>query len=273
MASGVRKPRGLTALDAAGFRATFWPLDVQELWGVGPKLAARMRELGIGTVGDLARAPAPALRAAFGIVGPQLREAAHGHDESPLVPYHRGVAPKSMGHEVTLPEDCADAARLEGTLLRLADQVGRRLRGEGYVGRVVTLKLRDRRFETLTRQRALAAHTAECADLFEAARSLFREHWTGGAVRLLGVSASGLEAAPGGEQSELFAPDDRRRRLREAMDRVRDRLGEASLVPLGSLAYRRRLGHVPFGAVAPRDASAPRGPGRSRGDRTRGGRA
>uniref|UniRef100_A0A832I1P5 DNA polymerase IV n=1 Tax=Eiseniibacteriota bacterium TaxID=2212470 RepID=A0A832I1P5_UNCEI len=256
MASGVRKPRGLTALDEAAFRDTFWPRDVQELWGVGPKLAARLRALGIATVGDLARAPAHALRGAFGVVGAQLREAAHGHDDTPLVPYHRGADAKSMGHEVTLPEDCADRARLEGTLLRLSDQVGRRLRAEGYVGRIVTLKLRNRRFETITRQRALPAHTAECPPMFEAVRALFRAHWTGGAVRLLGVSVSGLERATGGEQAELFAADGRRRRLREAVDRVRDRLGEASVVPLGSLAYRRAPGHVPFGVVGPRIAPA-----------------
>ena len=65
MAAGVRKPRGLTRLDEAGFRDTFWPLDVQELWGVGPKLAERMRALGIATIGALAHAPAGALSAAL----------------------------------------------------------------------------------------------------------------------------------------------------------------------------------------------------------------
>src|SRR5881296_58743 len=57
MASGVEKPRGLTALDPAGFREVFWPQDIQSMWGVGPRLAERMRSLGIKTVGDLARAP------------------------------------------------------------------------------------------------------------------------------------------------------------------------------------------------------------------------
>ena len=64
-----------------------------------------MRALGITTIGDLAHAPLPALSAAFGIIGPQLREAAWGRDETPLVPCYEGVDPKSMGHEVTLSED------------------------------------------------------------------------------------------------------------------------------------------------------------------------
>lgn len=252
MAAGVEKPRGLVALDEEGFRAVFWPEPVQSMWGVGPQLATRMRSLGITTVGELAHAPDVALKAAFGIIGPQLREAAWGRDATPLTPYHQGVEAKSMGHEVTLPEDCSDPAFLEGTLLRLSDQVSRRLRGEGYVGRTVCVKLRDHRFNTLMRQRVLPEFTADHRHVFDTARTLWRQHWRGGPLRLLGVTVSSLaRSAPAG-QTELFAPDLRARRLREALDRVRDKLGEASLVPAGSLTHRRRLGHVPFGAVGVR---------------------
>jgi DNA polymerase-4 len=257
MASGLQKPRGLTALDEEGFRGVFWPRDVQEMWGVGPKLAGRMRSLGFQTVGDLAHAPEPLLKAAFGIIGPQLREAAWGRDDTPLVPYHRSVDSKSMGHEVTLPEDCDDADFLDGTLLRLADQVGRRLRSEGYAGRTVTLKLRDHRFRTLTRQRALPDFTSACGPIYLAARALLAASWKGEPLRLLGVSVSGLARPEGSVQTELFDRDDRARRLGEAIDRVRDRLGEAIVVPLGSLVHRKRPSHVPFGT--PKPERAPRG--------------
>ena len=261
MASGVRKPRGLTALDEESFQRTFWPRDVQELWGVGPKLAVRMRSLGIVTVGDLAHAPTGVLKDALGIVGPSLREAASGHDDTPLIPYWQGVDAKSMGHEVTLSDDSGDREFLEGTLLRLSDQIGRRLRSEGFVGRTVMIKLRNSRFETLTRQRALAAATAECPLIYEVARALFRHEWNGEPVRLLGVSVTALERDPVAAQTELFGADQRALRLREAMDRVRDRLGEASLVPAGSLTHRRTLGHVPFGPLSASALLMESGPG------------
>jgi DNA polymerase-4 len=249
MASGVSKPRGLTVLDQERFRAHFGPRDVQELWGVGPRLAERLRSLGISTVGELARAPLPTLRGAFGVVGEHLREAAAGIDATPLVPYHAGADPRSMGHEVTLPEDCAAAAVLEGTLLRLADQVARRLRGGGFAGRTVALKLRDHRFHTVIRQRVLARPTDEGARIFEVARALLAANWRGGPVRLLGVSVSSLVPGRGAVQAELFETDARDRRLVEAIDRVRDRLGEAAVVPAGTLTHRRAPGHVPFGAA------------------------
>jgi DNA polymerase-4 len=222
----------------------------------------RMRSLGCKTVGDLAHAPEPFLKTAFGIIGPQLREAAWGRDDTPLQPYHRGVDAKSMGHEVTLSEDCADRAYLDGTLLRLTDQVARRLRGEGYLGRTVAIKLRNRRFETTIRQRALPEHTADCATILAVARSLLDQHWHGEPLRLIGLKVAALEHRPGGEQAELFAPETKARQLERALDQVRDRLGEASVVPLGSLTHRRTLGHVPFGAPAPR---ARERPGSSRG--------
>jgi DNA polymerase-4 len=267
MASGVQKPRGITLLSEEEFRGVFWPQDVQALWGVGPKLAEHLKALGLATVGALANAPVDLLRRRFGVVGEHLREAAWGHDQTPLIPYHEGLDPKSMGHEVTLPEDCRDPEFLEGTLLRLSDQVARRLRSDGFRGRTVTVKLRDHRFHTITRQRALAAAIDDHAGVFETARALWRENWQGEPLRLLGVSVSALEHAEE-EQLELFPTNERTKLLQGALDHLRDKLGEASVVPAGSLAYRRALGHVPFGAV--RGAPAPereRGRMRSPGER------
>ena len=258
MAAGVSKPRGLTGLEAVSFRAYYWPREVQELWGVGPKLATRMRSLGITTVGELAHAPTPALSAAFGVIGPQLREAAWGHDETPLVPYHEGVDPKSMGHEVTLSDNSADPEHLESVLLRLSDQVSRRLRKEGFVGRVVSVRLRDARFVTHIRQRVVPLHTQDATAIFETARALFRENWRREPLRLVGVTVSSLAAAPGQPQADLFDAHERSVRLRRALDAVRDRMGEASIVPAATLRQSRSLSHVPFGAISSR-TSPPRG--------------
>ncbi len=101
----------------------------------------------------------------------------------------------------------------------------------------------------MTRQRALGTGVDEHVAIFEVARSLWRANWQGEPLRLLGVSASALERRGEGEQTELFASDERSRTLQAALDKVRDKLGEASVVPAGSLIHRRTLGQVPFGAV------------------------
>jgi hypothetical protein len=120
------------------------------------------------------------------------------------------------------------------------------------VGRTVVLKLRNRRFETITRQKALSEHTDDHSVIFQTVRNLFHENWDGGAVRLIGVSLAALQKPDGAGQGELFATEDRRRRLTEVTDALRDRMGEAKLVPLGSLMHRRESRHVPFGAMSGR---------------------
>jgi nucleotidyltransferase/DNA polymerase involved in DNA repair len=243
MASGVEKPRGLVALDQEGFRGVFWPRDIQTMWGVGPKLAERMRSLGIKTVGELARAPDHVPKAAFGIIGPQLREAAWGEDDTPLVPYHRGVEAKSMGHEVTLSEDCDEPAALEGTLLRLSDQVARRLR-EGYVG-AVTLKLRDHRFVTVppalrfptTPPSGSSPPRARCT-------RTGKERCTSRGQRFLSRRCAGASCLRGS-----------RSRLAGA-DRVRDRLGKASVVPLPARSAIAAQAPAPGGLATKAPAQA-----------------
>jgi DNA polymerase-4 len=153
-----------------------------------------------------------------------------------------------MGHEVTLPRDCADPEFLSGTLLKLSDQVGRRLRGEGYTGRVVAIKLRDSRFHTVIRQRALSGFTDDHRRIYEIALALFHANWKRDPVRLIGVTVAAL-ARTGDTQAELFDAGRRQRDWRAALDRLRDRWGEASLVPAGAMTHRRDLGHVPFGAL------------------------
>ena len=84
-----------------------------------------------------------------------MRNAALGDDDGEVVPYYKGVPVKSMGHEFTLSSDIDSRERIAAHLLRLSDQVARRMRQDGYLGRIVSVKLRDSKFKTTIRQRAL----------------------------------------------------------------------------------------------------------------------
>ena len=235
MASGVQKPRGLTVLTVERYRERFWPLGVKELWGIGEKTREALEKLGIRTVGQLAKFPREFLTYHFGLNGESMQEAALGRDETPVVPYYEGIPVKSMGHEVTLAQDVADRDELLSTLLRLSDQVGRRLRADHYLGRVVSVKIRDARFRTVIRQRALPEVMDDEQQIFQTARLLLDEHWDGRPLRLIGVSVSGLVNAEGYYQQSLFAQDEHRRQMMEAVDELRDRFGEHALVKAGVL--------------------------------------
>ncbi len=235
MASGVQKPRGLTVLTIERYRERFWGRGVQELWGIGEKTKDALEKLGIRTIGQLAKFPREFLTHHFGLNGENMRDAALGLDETPVVPYYDGIPVKSMGHEITLSVDISDKEALLAQLLRLSDMVGRRLRADSYLGRVVSVKIRDAKFRTKIRQRALPEVVDDEHAIFHTASLLLGEHWDGRPLRLIGVSVSGLVSAAGHYQHSLFGTDEHRRKMLEAVDSLRDRFGESALVKAGVL--------------------------------------
>ena len=235
MASGVQKPRGLTVLTIERYRERFWVRGVQELWGIGEKTKDALARLGIQTIGQLAKFPREFLTYHFGLNGTNMQEAALGLDETPVVPYYDGIPVKSMGHETTFSKDISDKDALHAQLLRLSDMVGRRLRADHYLGRVVSVKIRDSKFRTTIRQRALPSVIDDEHEIFHTASLLLGEHWDGRPLRLIGVSVSSLVAAEGHYQHSLFGTDEHRRKMLEAVDSLRDKFGDGALVKAGVL--------------------------------------
>ena len=120
-------------------------------------------------------------------------------------------------------------------LLRLSDMVARRMRVDGYMGRVVAIKIRESNFKTTIRQRAIPEIMNDEEQIFRTASALFDENWDGRPLRLIGVSVSALVKADGSVQESLFATDEHRRRMIEAVDSLRDRFGDSALVRAGVL--------------------------------------
>ncbi len=236
MASGLHKPRGLTAMTQERYREVFWPRPVGELWGIGAKTSDALGRLGIRTVGKLAVFPRELLTYHFGLNGDRMQDAARGEDDAPVVPFYEGVPVKSMGHEFTLETDLSDRVRIGAHLLRLSDQVGRRMRQDGYRGHVVSVKFRDASFQTTIRQRALPEITDDETQIYTVASALLDEHWDGRPLRLLGVSMSGLVAGAG-SQHELFESDAHRKEMTEAVDALRDKFGDGAIVRAGALRW------------------------------------
>jgi DNA polymerase-4 len=131
--------------------------------------------------------------------------------------------------------DVTSREKIAAHLLRLSDQVGRRMRQDGYVGRVVTLKLRDSKFKTYTRQRALSEAMNDEEQIYRTALALLDENWDGRPLRLLGVSVSDLSSNGEAVQPSLFDEDEHRKKMTAAVDSLRDRFGDSALVRAGAL--------------------------------------
>jgi len=134
-----------------------------------------------------------------------------------------------MGHEYTLPDDVSDPERLLSILLRLSEKVARRMRREGYLGDTITVKIRDKRFNTITRQRKIEHHVDRDDLIYLTARRLFQDNHKGEALRLLGVSVSGFVKRSEACSEPIFNQDRKYNRFIRTMDSIRDKFGEASI--------------------------------------------
>jgi DNA polymerase-4 len=232
LASARAKPDGLLVVEASRALEFLHPLPVDALWGVGERTAETLRRLGVRTVGELARTPAPVLERALGESAARtLSELAWGRDDRAVVP---SEPPRSVGHEETYPRDLDGDEEVLREVLAHAHRVAARLREEGYRARTVTLKLRLPSFATLTRSRTLARPTDSGAELFHAARDLYRRLPPGRRrFRLVGVAVSGLE--PTGVEQLALAREGRWDLAERAVDRVERRFGRGAALPAALL--------------------------------------
>jgi DNA polymerase-4 len=237
VSSAKAKPNGVLWV-LAGQEAKFLaPLDVGDIPGVGKVMEKNLQEIGIRQVGDLAALEENDLEQRFGKWGLALAGKSRGEDAGGWFDTAVGehTDPKSISHEHTFDEDTGDLERLQSTLMRLSEMVGRRLREGGYFARTIQLKLRYKDFTTITRAHSLEQPTQMDHEIFEQIRRLFLNNWKkGAAVRLLGVQTSNFEADAA--QLDLLEPtrnglgrNDRWQKVLAAADHLRDKFGESTI--------------------------------------------
>lgn len=191
IASDLEKPDGLTHLDHEDIPIRLWPLPVRKIWGVGPKSAARLAQIGVHTIGDLAALSLNRLIKLFGQAhGQYLYQAARGIDDTPIITRRKR---KSIGREITFQQDITNQAILDRVLLELTKEVVGRLRKYHYQGRTVTVKLRYADFETHTRSFTMSNSTDTLKTIEKAAHDCLQRLILTKPVRLVGVRLSHLK--------------------------------------------------------------------------------
>jgi DNA polymerase-4 len=231
VASDQAKPNGVLWVQPGQEAAFLGPLDIRRIPGVGQAGERHLHECGIRKVRDLAGLEPAFLEKRFGKWGMALAGKSRGMDSGGWFNGEIGEVsdPKSISHEHTFNEDTIDASLIEATLAHLSEKVCRRLREHDLYARNVHIKLRYSDFSTFTRSRTLDHGTQIDTEILDVARVLFQTAWTGAKIRLLGVYASSLEDQQG--QMNLLDGEktDRWRKALTAMDRIRDKYGEASV--------------------------------------------
>ena len=190
VASDFQKPDGLTVVKETEVEKFLAPLPVRKLLWVGRKTEAKLKELGVNTIGDLARYDPTALSSMFGAAGLQMHLMAKGIDRSE-VEERMGV--KSISHETAFEEDTADTTIIFQALDALCEDVLKETIDQQLLFKTVTVKIRYQGFETHTRSKTLPFLTNRLRDLQKTVNELlFANLGKERKVRLIGVRVSSL---------------------------------------------------------------------------------
>ncbi|MCW5876050.1 MAG: DNA polymerase IV [Anaerolineales bacterium] len=212
------------------------PLPCDALWGVGPKTAERLAELGLHTIGQIAAHPLRELQRQFGPQGGiDLQRRAQGIDNSPV---HASGETKSISQEETFARDTDDQRLLESLIRSQSESIANRLRRLELYGGTVKIKLRWPDFSTITRQSTLAEPSDDAVKIEAAALQLFHQNWKPGRkLRLLGVGVSKLGLPS--KQLNLWdwnpQAADKQERLDKAVRALQAEYGESAIRRAGEL--------------------------------------
>ncbi|MER9788858.1 DNA polymerase IV [Mesorhizobium sp. M0162] len=252
IASQVAKPDGLVVVDPDTELAFLHDLPVGLMWGVGPATRARLAEIGIETIGQLAKTHGGALRRLLGpAAGEKLASLAWNRDPRKLETHRRS---HSAGAQSALGRRPAEARIFGPVLLHLADRVASRLRAKSRPGRTVTVRVRFADLRAVTRSLTLDQPISATAMLAEIAEELVRGVLAANprekTISLLAVSVSQMEESaelqlelPLGLADEKQRPGSRQGLARfgadRAIDKIRQRFGREA-VGYGAVALEAR---------------------------------
>lgn len=231
------------------------PLPVSDLWGVGPATLAKLKRVGILTVADLAETDRKTLERLVGRAhGRHLHDLAQGRDARSVVPEREA---KSIGREETYANDLHSEAEIHEELVRLCDDVASRVRTANRAARTVTLKIRWSTFETVTRSVTPESPLSTGPGMVHVLQPVLEALERGGGVRLMGVSASGLQEpveqlsllVDAGEAGSVTASDQERNwsPASAAIDAIRQRFGRSAISPVSAMRSMSRSS--PWGPV------------------------
>ena len=227
LASDMDKPDGFYRILPEELEEKVWPLPIRRMMGVGGKTSQMLEQMGVTTIGQLAKVNTGLLEHLLGKQGVVMHQVANGIDDRRVEPVRES---KSVGRETTFPQDICEQYLLETILFTLADDVCHTLRISGLKGKTVSIKIRYPDFRSITRAVTLEQYTSSFEPVFAAVQDLMQHNYKDGtAVRLIGVTVSNLKKDDQiVEQQDLFqdaTAQNRQNELNKVMDKINGKYG------------------------------------------------
>ena len=229
---------GIGELHIEEVKEKLWPITpLNKIWGIGPRLEARLNRLGVHTMGELAQMDRELMKAKFGIMGEQLLDQANGIDESDI---HEIYEPKekSLSFGQTLPRDYkVKEAKL--IIRELCDDLSSKMRDNGYKTDLVSVTIGYSSNQGgFSKQMSLMKPTDDTDELFQALGDIYDRNVIDLPIRQVHISFGHLNHIHNVEQLDLFKDpkqQEERRNLQLMMDEIHNKYGKNILLRASAL--------------------------------------
>lgn len=225
IASDLEKPDGLCVIKDEEVAEVLDDLSISTIPGVGKKTAKRLNDIGIYKIKDLKRLKIEELKDLFGKHGLSLYDLIRGKDSREVSTVQEI---KSVSNETTFSEDIIDMDLLLKYLLKLSQKVTRRIRKKNLVGNTIFIKVKDNKFNVVTRRITITNYIDSTDDLYHYSQKLLNKINIKRPTRLIGVGVSGLKYKQK-QQLSLFESNKTKDDYNKAIDRIKDKFGNKSI--------------------------------------------
>jgi DNA polymerase-4 len=246
VATNEAKPNNQIMIDYGSEKAFLAPLSVKKIPMVGEKTHQKLISLGVKKIYTLQEMSMDLMERAFGMNGVSIWRKANGIDNSPVIAYSER---KSISTERTFDQDTIDVIKLKGLLTAMTENLAFQLRRGVKLCACITVKVRYSDFNTYTLQSRIPYTSADYL-LIPKAIELFDKLYNKRLlVRLIGVRLSDI--VNGNHQIDLFDDQMRSLHLYQAMDKLRDKHGDRSVMRVSGMDAKTISRWNPFNGEPP----------------------
>ena len=193
MASDYQKPMGLTIIRRKDIEKILYPLPIEDMFGIGKKSAPRLRQIGINTIGDLAKKldeEDPVILSYLGKGAEELHKWLQGYGSDEVIT--EWDDPKSIGNSTTLVKDTSEYEFIKQTFELLAEEVSMRAKKESMIGSTIQIMVKNTNYQAHNKSTSLSAPTNNAKEIFQTALKLYEKNFLEMTLRAVGVTLQNL---------------------------------------------------------------------------------
>lgn len=228
MASDFEKPNKVHTLFSNEIEKKMFPLPIEDLFMIGKASSKKLREMGITTIGELAKTDEDVLVRKFKQMGKMMHEYANGIDNSEVM-YEREQM-KSISNSTVLPYNYHDIEMIKNVIHSLSNEIGKKLRNNKLYADTIGVWFKYTYFDKISRQIKLDNSISNDEDIYNNAFSIFNSIWNHeDGIRSICVFVSGLSSERKLQLSlfdDITRKDEDDNNLQDVIDDLRDKFGD-----------------------------------------------